>query len=170
MRLPAAVLAGLGLLSLGGRAVARDHHHEHHEHKADARQHLERANALAGDGKWAEAVKEYTAAYDKLQDPILLFNRAECYRRLGENAKAAEDYRGFLKGFPAAPNRAELEARIATLEKAAAARAPARPTAATGRTPGATPPPSGSPRTPPATCTSATRKTTVSVRSMPRPA
>ncbi|HVU52736.1 MAG TPA: hypothetical protein VHL80_18775, partial [Polyangia bacterium] len=122
MRLFAAVV--LACLLAGGAASASEHHH-HHEHKADARVHVERANKLAGEGKCAAAVKEFTAAYDILQDPIVLFNRAECYRRLGQNAEAAADYRGFLKGFPAAPNRAEIEARIATLEKPPAPRPPA---------------------------------------------
>jgi hypothetical protein len=121
MRLPAAV--ALVCLLVGGAARAREHHHhehhQHHEHKGDARKHLEKANRLAGDGKCAAAIKEFTAAYETLKDPIVLFNRAECYRRIGDNAKAAEDYRGFLKGFPSAPNRAEIEARIATLEKSA---------------------------------------------------
>jgi hypothetical protein len=128
MRLPLAV--ALVCLLAGGTAGAR----EHHEHRVDARHHLEKANALAGEGKCAAAVPEYTAAYEKLQDPIVLFNRADCYRRLGENAKAAEDYRGYLEGFPAAPNRKEIEARIATLEKPA----PPRQPAAASRTP---PPP-----------------------------
>jgi hypothetical protein len=123
MRLPAAV--ALVCLLLGGAASASEHHHHHHEHKADAHVHLEKANKLAGEGKCAAAIKEFTAAYEVLQDPIVLFNRAECYRRLGQNAEAAADYRGFLKGFPAAPNRAEIEARIATLEKPAAPRPPA---------------------------------------------
>jgi hypothetical protein len=158
MRLSAAVV--LSCLLVGGTARARDHHREH---LADARHHLEKANALAGDGKCAAAIKWFTVAYDKLKDPIVLFNRGECYRRLGENAKAAEDYRGFLKGFPAAPNRAELEARIATLEKPAApparvgatalpsaagatgpapsARTPAAGPGPSARTPTAAPPP-----------------------------
>ena len=122
-------------------AAAPAHAREHHEHASDAKHHLDKANALAGDGKCAAAVKEYTAAYEKLQDPVLLFNRGECYRRLGENAKAADDYRGFLKGFPAAPNRAELEARIATLEKPPAP----KPVAAPPRTPTARPPVVASP-------------------------
>jgi hypothetical protein len=140
MRLPAAV--ALVCLLVGGAARAREHHHhehhqhhEHREHKGDARHHLEKANALAGEGKCAAAVKEFTAAYDKLQDPVVLFNRAECYRRLGENAKAADDYRGFLKGFPTAPNRAEIEARIAALEK------PAPPKPPVGTTPPVPPKP-----------------------------
>jgi hypothetical protein len=137
MRLPAAV--ALVCLLAGGTAVA----HEHHEHHVDGRHHLEKANALAGDGKCAAAVKEYTAAYEKLHDPTVLFNRAECYRRLGDNAAAAADYRGFLEGFPAAPNRVEIEARIATLEKPAAppaaraTRAPAPPPVARAPAPAA---------------------------------
>ncbi|HVZ72445.1 MAG TPA: tetratricopeptide repeat protein [Polyangia bacterium] len=113
MRVPAAVL--LVCLLAAGPASARQHHGG-----GDGKQNLKRANELAGEGKCAAAVKEYTAAYEKLRDPIVLFNRGECYRRLGENAKAAEDYRGFLEGFPGAPNRADIEARIATLEKPAA--------------------------------------------------
>ena len=136
MRLSAAV--ALVCLLSGGVSSASEHHH-HHEHKADARVHLEKANKLAGEGKCAAAVKEFTAAYNILQDPIVLFNRADCYRRLGQNAEAAADYRGFLKGFPAAPNRAEIESRIATLEKPAAVRPPA----------GAAKPPAGPPPQPP---------------------
>jgi tetratricopeptide (TPR) repeat protein len=118
-----AVAAVLAYLLVGGTVVAR-------EHIADARLHLQRANELAGQGRCAAAIPLYNKAYDKLRDPIVLFNRAECYRRLGENAKAAADYRGFLAGFPAAPNRAELEARIATLERPAAPpRAPHTPAA-----------------------------------------
>jgi hypothetical protein len=134
MRLPAGIV--LACLLAGGTAVAR-------EHTSDARHHLKRANELAEEGKCAAAVREYTAAYQKLHDPIVLFNRAECYRRLGESAKAADDYRGFLAGFPAAPNRAEIEARIAALDKAAAA--PPRPSSPVARAP-AQPPPAAAPR------------------------
>jgi hypothetical protein len=145
MRVPLAV--ALVCLLAGGTAGAR----EHHEHRVDARHHLEKANALAGEGKCAAAVPEYTAAYEKLQDPIVLFNRADCYRRLGENAKAADDYRGYLEGFPAAPNRKEIEARIATLEKPAPPRQPAAasrpspPPPVVTRVPSAPPPTSTAP-------------------------
>jgi hypothetical protein len=123
MRASAAAL--LVCLLAAGPAAAREHH-------ADGKHHLKRAAELAGAGKCAAAVKEYTAAYEALHDPIVLFNRGECYRRLGENAKAAEDYRGYLKGFPGAPNRADLEGRIAALER------PAPPRPATAPRPPAT--------------------------------
>jgi hypothetical protein len=124
-------------------------------HGTDGRAYLKRANALAGDGKCAAAVKDYTKAYEKLKDPIVLFNRAECYRRLGENDKAIQDYQGYLKGFPKAPNRADIENKIATLSRPAAPPPPpvaARPPAVTkppAATPVAPPPPAAAPPPPP---------------------
>jgi hypothetical protein len=82
---------------------------------AEGRYHLRRANGLAGDDRCQGAIHEYTLAYKKLGDPVVLFNRAECYRRIGEDEKAVADYRAFLEAVPAAPNRAQIEAKIATL-------------------------------------------------------
>src|SRR4051795_9382546 len=101
------------LFGAPGSALAR------RDRRAEGRYHLKKANALAGENRCAAAVREYTAAYDKLGDPVVLFNRAECYRRLGENILATDDYRAFLKEFPKAPNRAEIEARIAAMERPA---------------------------------------------------
>jgi hypothetical protein len=147
MRIPSFAVVGVVFACLlsAGTATAR-------EHGTDGRNYLKRANALAGEGKCAAAVKDYTKAYDKLHDPIVLFNRAECYRRLGENAKAVEDYKGYLKGFPKAPNRADIENKIAALERPAApppaATPPARPPATAAR-PAAPPPPVTAPPPPP---------------------
>jgi len=99
---------------------------------AEGRRHLHRANALAADAKCDAAVREYTFAYQKLHDPVVLFNRAECYRRLGQNDAAVSDYRAFLEAVPRAPNRADVEARLAALEGVpppSLTPAPARPPA-----------------------------------------
>jgi tetratricopeptide (TPR) repeat protein len=80
----------------------------------EGRYHLRKANSLAGDDRCQAAVHEYTLAYKKLRDPVVLFNRAECYRRIGEGEKAVADYRAFLEAVPSAPNRAQIEAKIAT--------------------------------------------------------
>ena len=82
---------------------------------AEGRYHLRKANGLAGDDRCQAAIHEYTLAYKKLGDPVVLFNRAECYRRIGEDEKAVADYRAFLAAVPAAPNRPQIEAKIATL-------------------------------------------------------
>lgn len=100
----ASSLAALSVIG-AGLAQARDP-------VAEGRAHLRKANALAGNDRCEAAIKEYTLAYDRLHDPVVLFNRAECYRRIGEDASATADYRAFLSAVPGAPNRAEIEAKI----------------------------------------------------------
>jgi hypothetical protein len=82
---------------------------------AEGRYHLRKANGLAGDDRCQAAIHEYTLAWKKLGDPVVLFNRAECYRRIGEDEKAVADYRAFLEAVPTAPNRTQIEAKISTL-------------------------------------------------------
>jgi hypothetical protein len=133
--------------------------------QVEGRKHARKANHLADINKCKQAIPEYTKALRLLKDPTLLFNRAECYRRSGEAAKAVADYRKFLVDLPNAPNRAQVETQIAALDKRAApaATASAAPAAgsktapaasskaAAGRT-GATRPPvtAASPAAPPA--------------------
>jgi tetratricopeptide (TPR) repeat protein len=141
--LSAVLFAAVG----GGTALAKGNR------IAEGRYHLKKANALAGQNECEAAVREYTAAYEKLHDPVVFFNRAECYRRMGENAKAAADYRAFLKGFPAAHNRAEIEGRIAALERpssSARAEPEAAPPVVATPPPPRPPPPAAKPPPPPA--------------------
>ena len=119
----AAALALLLALAAGG-AQARDA-----DPVAVGRYHLRKANQLAGEDHCHSAIHEYTLAYQKLNDPVVLFNRGECYRRIGQAAKAVSDYRAFLEAVPSAPNRAEIETRIAALIPPPSE--PARPLAAT---------------------------------------
>ena len=86
--------------------------------EAVARKHATRANKLAAQNKCRSAVTEFTRAYEKLKDPTLLFNRAECQRRLGNARDALKDYEQFLSDMPTAPNRASVEAHIASLRAA----------------------------------------------------
>jgi hypothetical protein len=105
-----AALSALAALSVLGAGVAQAR-----DAVAEGRAHLRKANALAGNDRCEAAIKEYSLAYDRLHDPVVLFNRAECYRRIGEDASAAADYRAFLSAVPGAPNRAEVEAKIASV-------------------------------------------------------
>jgi hypothetical protein len=109
--------AALTLLLAAGAAQAKDP-------VAEGRYHLRKANGLAGDDRCLAAIREYTLAYQKLHDPVVLFNRAECYRRLGEGPQATADYRVFLEAVPAAANRSEIEAKIAALGAPPSAPAP----------------------------------------------
>src|SRR3569623_27115 len=96
-------------LSLGGQVQARG------DDAAEARKHAQRASNLAASGKCRQAVAEWNKAMAILRDPALLFNRGECYRKLGDADAALEDYRQFLNDLPKAPNRGEVERRIAEL-------------------------------------------------------
>jgi hypothetical protein len=104
------------LLTLAGStaALARDS-----DPLAVGRYHLRKANQLAGEDHCHSAIHEYTLAYEKLQDPFVLFNRAECYRRIGQADNAITDYRAFLEAVPSAPNRADIEAKISALTEQA---------------------------------------------------
>lgn len=96
------------VLALGARAATADP-------EDGARKHAARANKLAAQNKCRAALSEFTRAYDVLKDPTLLFNRAECERKLGKVEDAVADYEHFLSDMPTAPNRASVEARIAEL-------------------------------------------------------
>lgn len=85
------------------------------------RKHAAKANHLAAKNKCKAAVPEFNRAYRSLKDPTLLFNRAECYRKLGQDDEALKDYQQFLADMPEAPNRATVEARVASLRGTTAA-------------------------------------------------
>ena len=136
-----ALVAACLFLSAGSTAFAkskkRKHHTTHKSHRqprqidegggpeAEGRAHLKRANALADKGDCQTAIDEYTKAYELLHDPVVLFNRAECFRIVGDADTAVDDYREFLEKVPSAPNRAAIEAKIAALEGSKVPRAPA---------------------------------------------
>jgi tetratricopeptide (TPR) repeat protein len=100
-------LALAGLVDNPGHAAGPD----------SGRRHAAKANRLSARNKCKPAIPEFTKAYRLLHDPVLLFNRAECYRKLGKNEEAIKDYQDFLAGAPNVPNRASVEARIASLRE-----------------------------------------------------
>ncbi len=102
------LLALATLLTLAAPALAQT--------REAARRHARKANELAASGKCAPAIPEFTAAYRVLKDPAILFNRAECFRKLGKKDEALADYKKFLADLPKAPNRSSVEARIADLQ------------------------------------------------------
>jgi tetratricopeptide (TPR) repeat protein len=86
--------------------------------EASGRKHAAKANQLAAKNKCKSALPEFTKAYKTLKDPTILFNRAECQRKLGNHADALKDYEQFLVDMPTAPNRASVEAHMAALRDA----------------------------------------------------
>jgi tetratricopeptide (TPR) repeat protein len=90
----------------------------HADDIAEAREHFRKGSKAFDLGHYADAIKEYEAAYDIKEDPALLFNIAQAYRLEGDNQNAIRVYKSFLHHLPNARNRPEVERRIEELQKA----------------------------------------------------
>jgi tetratricopeptide (TPR) repeat protein len=80
-----------------------------------ARLAFERGVAAYESGSFEEALVSFQRAYELLHDPQILFNVATVADRLRRDQLALEAYEGYLAGMPAAPDRANVEARIAAI-------------------------------------------------------
>lgn len=81
-------------------------------------------------GKFDKAITAWEAGYEARPDPQFLYNIGQAHRLAGNAAKAIFFYKGFLREAPDAPNRADVEQKIAKLQAeldAAAAAAVAPP-------------------------------------------
>jgi tetratricopeptide (TPR) repeat protein len=65
-----------------------------------ARESARRATAAYNLGQYAEASRDFEAAYKLVQDPALLFNVAQSYRMGGEREKALTTYKSYLRTAP----------------------------------------------------------------------
>jgi tetratricopeptide (TPR) repeat protein len=74
--------------------------------------------------EYDRAIEEFKQAYELSERPELLFNLAQTYRAKRETAQALHFYRTYLKLKPDAPNRAEVETRIAELVRAGTEKPP----------------------------------------------
>src|SRR5262245_50548210 len=84
---------------------------------AQARVHFDRGRAFFEVSEYRNAIAEFKAAHVEKPDPAFLYNIAECYRRLDENAEALQFYRRFLATAPAGDKtRPVVEQRIAELK------------------------------------------------------
>ena len=57
-------------------------------------------------GRFEEAIAHYSAAYEAMPLPALLFNLGQCHRQLGQSGQAAFFYGRYLDLAPKAPNAA----------------------------------------------------------------
>jgi hypothetical protein len=71
------------------------------------------------DGDYQAAAQRFDEAYRLSGDPIHLFNLAQAQRLAGDCRAARHSYRAFLDRMPDAPNRADVEGKIAALERCA---------------------------------------------------
>jgi Tetratricopeptide repeat len=125
-----------------------------------AKELFQQGTTLFDLGDFDKAIEAWQQGYKEKPDPGFLYNIGQAYRLKGDAGKAIFFYRGYLRNSPKAPNRAEVEQKIATLQKQGQGQGqgnegnkPASPTAPPpGPSPAAPPPvaaPTPSPRVPP---------------------
>ena len=68
-------------------------------------------------GQFDKAVEAWQAGYELKPDPSFLFNIAQAYRQKDDPQRAIFFYKSYLRNAPKAPNRADVEQRIAALQK-----------------------------------------------------
>ena len=91
---------------------------------AVAKQHYAAATKFYDLAEYEGALREFKEAYRAVEDPAFLFNIAQCHRKLGHAQDAITFYKNYLRRAPHAANKAEVERRIAELERAPTTAAP----------------------------------------------
>src|SRR5262245_24605653 len=85
--------------------------------KRNAKVYFDKGASEYNLGHFEAAIAAFEKAYDISPAPILLFNIGQCHRQSGNKDRAVFFYRRYLEQAPDAANRAEVEGRIADLEK-----------------------------------------------------
>jgi len=83
----------------------------------EAREHFRKGEQWFDLGRWNEAIEEFEKAYSMRNDPVFLHNMAQACRRKGDAKRALDLYKNYLMKAPRSPQRAEVEERIAQLQK-----------------------------------------------------
>jgi|SRR4051812_23164033 tetratricopeptide (TPR) repeat protein len=113
--------------------------------RAHARQQFKVGSQHYNLGEYQPALEAFKEAYRSLEDPIFLYNIAQCQRQLGQKREAVRAYRAYLNNSGDAPNREQVQQLIRQLdgdiaaEDARQAEAAAAAAAAAAATPVATP-------------------------------
>ena len=89
-----------------------------------AKELFQQGTTLFNIGEFDKAIEAWQEGYKAKPDPGFLFNIAQAYRLKGDGQKAIFFYRGYLRNSPKAANRADVEARIAALQKAVSEKPP----------------------------------------------
>jgi len=83
------------------------------ESQAAAQEHTARAQEHYTAGRYEEALREYTAAYELFPHPFFLFNLGQCHRELGNHERTIHFFVQYLREQPDAPNRDVVERLLA---------------------------------------------------------
>lgn len=88
---------------------------------AEAKRHFEAGKNAYTAGDYQTAIREFKAAEALRPSAVLAYNIGLANEKLGKRRVAVKYFRRYLDGAPGAPNRAEVEQKIATLERDIAA-------------------------------------------------
>jgi tetratricopeptide (TPR) repeat protein len=88
------------------------------EDKTAARQAYVEGSKYYDLSQYAEALEAFKRAYWNYEDPVILFNIAQCHRALRHKAEAVDFYRSYLRKATDARNRDEVQKTISELENA----------------------------------------------------
>lgn len=93
----------------------------------DAKFHDDKGKKLREEHEYGGALREFQEAQKARPDAKRLYDLALCLEEMGENAKAVEHYRRYLKEIPDANDAGEVEGRIKILSGEHMAPPPAPP-------------------------------------------
>lgn len=86
------------------------------EIRAEAQRMFERGLVMYRRGEYEAALQAFTEAYRFARLPDIVYNLARTCERMDKKRDAVDYYREYLRRRPDAPDRAEVEAAIRTLE------------------------------------------------------
>lgn len=102
-------------------AIAPTAHAQTSGRDAEARALFQAGQVAFEEGRYENALEYFRRSYELSQRPELLYNIGSAADRLRLDADALRAFEQYLELRPDAPNRAELEGRIAVLRRAVAA-------------------------------------------------
>jgi hypothetical protein len=139
-------------LALAPRAArAEEAAHAKDDATRHAKELFEQGTTLFNLGQFDKAIEAWQEGYKAKPDPGFLYNIGQAYRLKGDPAKAIFFYRGYLRTSPKAPNRADVETKIAALQKEVQKEGQLNDAKPVGTPPPVAPPPAvAAPASPPA--------------------
>ena len=86
--------------------------------QSEARAYFDKATASFALGHYPVAAENFEKAFELKPDPALLYNAAQAHRLAGNKERAVALYQNYLRMYPKAVRRSEVETRVQELKKA----------------------------------------------------
>ncbi len=86
--------------------------------QSEARAYFDKASASFALGHYPVAAENFEKAFELKPDPALLYNAAQAHRLGGNKERAVALYQNYLRLYPKAVRRSEVETRVQELKKA----------------------------------------------------